>query len=921
MSEHTLSPGHIFVGRTAELSELRDIARKAAAGEPWTIEVRGPAGVGKTQLVHRFLDGLAGYTVLRAAAGRTAHDTPYRIVHELLVPVDLATRAAFHLTDRPAPSTPPFTVGSRLIGLLGALQDDGPVALCVDDLQWADLPSVQALTCVLARLWADAVLTVLILRGEKHGEELAEPAVRLLASAEQGVRLDVTGLGAEEVRSLARFLGRGSLTHADAERLRAHTDGNALYVETVLRDLPADALGGSRPRRLPVPASLADSIHTPLAALPPASRALVDGLAVLDARVSLAQAAELAGVDDPAAALEPAIKAGLVERHPVGPASEVSLHHALYRDVVYSELTRTERAELHARAARMVDRTSAWRHLVAAADGPDDGLAAQLEQAASEELALGQYSLAGTHLLWSAELSADPDERDRRLLMATIPPGTEYVHQIRRLRSSLGTFADSPLRAYALGMAEFVNGRLDRALESWTEAVRMAEGIPEAADIAGQCQAVLSTVHIWRGEGAEAVAAGQGALATGALVPAHHLLAEAMVAEGVQMQEGARQGLARLDRLPPADQVPDAEFELLTRRADFRLLCGDLRGAVTDASTVARRALRDMTPAGGDIMAGSDLAIAHYLLGEWEESSIAANRALVALSIEDHPWDICWAHMAASLVPAGRGDWDVAGHHVATACQAARTINGPLEIVFSSMAAAVLAQAQDDPGGMLVALEPLLALPPDNGWVRGRQLWWRPLHVQALAGTGACAAARESLAGLREVADGVAYAQPVTRWLAGRIAEAEGDDDAALAHYEAGVALDTDVQPYRGMLELDYGNLLRVVGHRREASRLLHAARARFAALDAKPFLERCAAGLAACGVRRTADPGNAVSTLSEREREIVHLVGQGMTNKEIAAELFVSGKTVEYHLGGVFRKLNLRGRRELRAHLRDTEI
>src|SRR5580704_546526 len=169
-----------------------------------------------------------------------------------------------------------------------------------------------------------------------------------------------------------------------------------------------------------VPASLATAIADQLIVLSEDTRTLLEMLAVVNARVPLALLGDAAGVRSPSAAIEPAVRAGLVEWSPHEPTSPVRIRHALQRDAIYGSLPPGKRREWHARAVAVVDESAAWYHRVASLDLPDEDLAGQLERLAGEEAAGGHLPLAATHLLWASDISAARADRERRLLTAVL---------------------------------------------------------------------------------------------------------------------------------------------------------------------------------------------------------------------------------------------------------------------------------------------------------------------------------------------------------------------------------------------------------------------------------------------------------------------------------------------------------------------
>ena len=231
------------------------------------------------------------------------------------------------------------------------------------------------------------------------------------------------------------------------------------------------------------------------------------------------------------------------------------------------------------------------------------------------------------------------------------------------------------------------------------------------------------------------------------------------------------------------------------------------------------------------------------------------------------------------------------------------------------MARALVCQASGDYLGMADALGPWLEGSVLDGRSRLYAVLWRPLLVEGLVGSGQIEQAAAALDQLRASGGQVSYLQPALAWLDGWLAEQRGDADQALQIYQNGEqAAATGSPVYAARLLLAHGRLLRRTGNRREAIEQLRRASDVYTALRAAPFTARTEEELAACHLPGSpAKKKQSVLALTSRETEVAHLVGKGLSNPEIAAELFISRKAVEYHLGNVYAKCGLQGRQELR--------
>src|SRR4029077_10448332 len=220
------APLDVFVGRTAELARMAEVVARGEAGEPWLVAVEGDPGMGKTSLARRGLAGAAGLRVLQARASLAEADLDFGIADQLF-----RTAGGALLTGGNGAATSSFAVGARLLEVAGEQLATGPLAIVIDDLQWVDRKSAEALTFMLRRLSVDPVLAIMISRAP--GDHLDEPAQRMLASVENRLQLTLGGLTADEVASLATVLRPGSLNDESVQELYERTGGHPLYLRTV----------------------------------------------------------------------------------------------------------------------------------------------------------------------------------------------------------------------------------------------------------------------------------------------------------------------------------------------------------------------------------------------------------------------------------------------------------------------------------------------------------------------------------------------------------------------------------------------------------------------------------------------------------------------------------------------------------------
>ncbi len=346
----------------------------------------------------------------------------------------------------------------------------------------------------------------------------------------------------------------------------------------------------------------------------------------------------------------------------------------------------------------------------------------------------------------------------------------------------------------------------------------------------------------------------------------------------------------------------------LLARGVLRLGDDDLAAAAVDLATPAGRQqpLRRRLPALGY------LSEVEFRLGAWDDALEHSTLAAVLADDAGPAGTQAFLHGVATLVPACRGDAVAAAGHLARARAAAVRSGAPADLAWLARAGAHAAWAAGDPEGVLTAVRPALEAAADEPGVAP----WRELRAEALAALGRDVEADAAVRELEQAgaAGGRRSTLAGARVLRGRLAARRGDDAAAVAAYRQGAGLFAELaMPFgRARADAALGAHLRRRGRRREALALLGAARETFTALRARPFAARVDREVVACGGSRR----RGCTGLTPQETAVAGLVAAGLTNKQIAAELVVSVKTVEYHLGHVFAKLGMRSRAQLAAYL-----
>ena len=592
----------------------------------------------------------------------------------------------------------------------------------------------------------------------------------------------------------------------------------------------------------------------------------------------------------------------------------MALRHLLVQGAIYASITAARRRLLHARAAGIVSEAASWEHRVAALDRPDEHLAAQLERLAGGEAARGRLALAATHLQWACDISPARADRERRLLTAALHLMLAEESRGLALRPAVEAAAPSPLRSCVLGTMAFSSGQLGEAELRFSEALAQARTDPGSQPLAALIANRLAGTYTLLGDGDKVRTFGRWALDTGCLDAAAASQTRTLIAIGASQVTGPRDALAELGHLDadPA-RVEEVDVDGLSFRGVFRLLAGDLGQAVSDLTASVRMARKGATITLG-LRAYFYLALAQYLAGAWDDVLLTAEQGFSAAAIHARRYELPLLHLAAGCVPAGRGVAGEAERHARLAEEAAASLDYGQERLYAAMARALVCQASGDYLGMADALGYWRDDAALDGRSRMYAVLWRPLLAEGLVGSGQSEPAAAVLDQLRTASDQVSYLQPALAWLEGWLTEQRGTPEQALRIYQRGEDTASTQSPVQtARLLLAHGRLLRRTGDRKGAVERLRRAHALFLGLRAAPFTAQVEQELAACHL-----PGNPVQkhsalALTSRETEVAHLVGKGLSNPEVAAELFISRKAVEYHLGNIYAKCGLQGRQQLR--------
>jgi DNA-binding CsgD family transcriptional regulator len=893
-----------LVGRRPELAAISAAAKAAADYRPSVVWIEGGAGWGKTALLrHALRDLPQDFTVVTAEADEFASELSFNVLEQLGV----------------RQATAVFPAGLELLEYLGRLQSAGPVAVVVEDLHWADPESRAALLVAARRLSQDRVLVVVTSRPEPAPDDGWE---RFRFDPNRCLVVPMTPLSLAEVSEMARASGV-NLPAAAAERVYRHTGGHPLYARTLLSEFSPAQLANSD-GNLPVPRSLASATVARLAELPQGARSLAAALAVLNHGEPLQLVARVGGVVEPSRALDSLVSTGLVTWQPSSGQGLLDFTHPIYRAAVYSDLAPSRRQELHRAAAEAIG-GRALAHRVAAADMADDALADELEVIAEDEAHGHHFGTAAAHLLSASQLTSAPEEAEARLLRAArMLLAAGQTGQVNALRPRLEECPPSPARSLVLGMVAWDHGEPVLAEKLLTEAAGLGSGkelgpgdVAET-ETAADALAQLSVIYVAQVRAREAVDAAAAALAYGPADPRTERTATMSAALGEAMLYGAPAGLDHLSGRLPADpeRADPADVDLVITRGTLHRYAGHIASGVTDL----RAALRSARHVATTLLPRAHLHLSQLLFdaGEWDEALVQGRVALSLLSDERRTWVEAQVHATLSRLLASRGQLEEAEAHLAAAQTAATELGTPEASGTTMMAEAALARVRNEPAKVVAALQ-VQANSEDYGWSKISSLVWTPPFIAALLDLGQVEAARAQLSRFRQaVAERRLNLAARIMALEAYLSAAEGRTERAVTEYRQAISLIGPDVPLldNAFIHHGFGHLLQALGERREAVDQFRQAYKLFTSVGAVPFSRRAEEALASSGIGAPAAARRSPLDLTDREGDVVSLVAKGLSNREVAGQLYVSVNTVEYHLRNVFAKLGISSRRELRGVL-----
>jgi DNA-binding CsgD family transcriptional regulator len=896
-------------GRSSECALLDELLLAVRRGESRSLVLRGEAGIGKTALLEYLIAASSDLMVVRAMGVESEMELAYASLHQLCGPLldrldalpgpqRQALEVVFGLSAGAAPDR--FLVGLAALSLLSEAAEERPVLCVVDDAQWLDQSSALILAFVTRRVLAEPVGLVFAARDPgdhlRHVPDLA-----------------VVGLRNGDARALLSSAVQFTLDEQVRDRIVAETQGNPLALLELPRGLSATELAGFGTSSVSAFSNgVEDSFRRRVAALPEETRRLLL-IAAADPRgepTILWRAAKREGIRAQAGA--PAEEAGLCQF-----GARVRFRHPLVRAAAYTAGPSDERRRAHAAIAEVTDAEAdpdrrAWHRALASA-GPDDAVADELERSAARARARGGQAAAAAFLERAVDLTLDPGRRAERALAAA---DAKYLAGSAEDALRLAAEAEhEPLNEFHRARVDALRGRVATMQRRAGDAPPLLLGAARRIERFDR----RAAREIYRDAFIAAIYAGRFAGETGLPVVAAAVRSaaasntpqsatdELLDAAALLIDTGWAAGAARAQRaltdfrVAPISREPELHWIFLACRlaqyvwddAAWDALSSRMLELVRGRGVLALLPMVAAARVGWELFAG-DLAAASALVVEQDtvQEAIGGDRSpgsrLALAAYRGYEAEVAQLNEATTREAVARGD----GQWVTLLHWSTAVLCNGLCRYDEAFAAAQLGAAY--PAGQQVSSWALCEL------------------VEAAARSGRPEAAAAALGQLAEMARACA-----TDWVLGvearaRAVVADPTDAEELHHHAIERLGRTRFRTELARAHLLYGEWLRREARRREAREQLRTAYGLFTDMGMEAFAERTRRELVATGETvRKAHPETR-DELTAQELQIALLARDGLSNPEIGAQLFLSPRTVEWHLRKVFAKLGIHSRTRL---------
>ena len=907
----------MLLGRAHEQRTLVRRLEDARAGRSGVLAIVGEAGIGKSALLTYAEEQAGGMNVLRARGVQSEAHIPFAGLFELLrpalpwmeqIPGPQAAALESALALRPASAQGRFAVGAATLSLLAAYAEEAPLAVLVDDAHWLDGSSADALLFAFRRLLADPVAVVLTVRA-------GEPS--LLDGADLST-LRLQGLDRASAAELLRHQRDEPISQNLADRLHHDTGGNPLALLELgeerqrLADLPPGA-------PLAAGTSIAGVYLLRFRSLPQRTRdALLLAAAIDSGEVPvLARAAPMLGLD--LSDLIPAEAAALITVHD----SRVEFRHPLARSAIYGDSPAERRRAVHRALAGALPDTDADRrawHLALASFGPDDAASSALEQAGQRAYQRSAYEVSSRAFERAARLAPEEVRQDRLLYAAADAAWLGgLTDRATALLDEAGLHAPAPELAVSIeqlrGHIATRRGPVSEAQQILLTAAQRAAPIDPERGVVMLAEAVNASFYA-----GDAVTMRLAAERAASLVPSGsegRTAFFALIAQGMALiisgegERGARAIRAAVEVLEHSDELRD-DPRLLAWAAmgPLWLREANIGQALADrALAVARR----KSAVGVLPFVLTHVALEQAATDRWAEAQAGFYEAIALARETGQRTELCASLARLAWLEARQGRSEQSRLNAAEALSLSREMGLGVCEVWAIAALGDLELSLGRPEAALAHFEEQRAVLASRG-IADVDLSPAPELVEIYLRLGRNQEATDAAEEFER--DASTKAQP---WALARAARSRGlltTQDKSDRHFEAALILhgQTPDAFETGRTHLAYGSHLRRARQRVRAREQLRAAADIFDRLGADPWSETARAELAATGETARRRDLTTLNDLTAQELQIALSLAAGRTTKETAAALFLSPKTIEYHLRNVYRKLAIGSRSELTA-------
>jgi DNA-binding CsgD family transcriptional regulator len=902
----------VLFGRSAECEAIERLLTDARGGRSGAFVIRGDPGIGKSALLAYAEEHAEEMRVLHSRGIESESELAFGGLHQALrpiadrierVPAPQAAALAGALGLAEARGNDRFLIGAAVLSLLAEAAEERPILCLVDDVQWLDTPSVEALLFAARRLEAEPIAMIFSARDDPDAPGAAGLPELRLGPLDRGAAEAVVDAGAT-----------ASLTPEVRRRLVERAHGNPLALVELAATLSPDQISGQEPlHELHLTATLERVFLSRVRQLPASSQRLLL-LAAADEAGDvgvLLAAAELLGIEREA--LTRAEREGLLRPTEAG----LEFSHPLVRSAVYQAAASGDRQAAHqALAEALVGEAHADRrawHRAAAAVFPDEQVAEELERAAERAGLRGAHGVAASALERAAALTDDGERRARRLTDAA--EAAWEAGEPGKARALTEQAARLASEAALRGRIEHIRGTVEARRGVVLDGYRiLADGAADIGDVdplrAAAMLAEAASAASYGGDVNGIAEAGRRAATLPSREePEFGFDAKLLTGTSAVLERDPARGVPLLrEAIALAEESGDPAR--LVRAGVAATYVGD-DAAARKYWTRAAREARTRGALGSLSFALEFVAIAESTAGQYAEAFADASEGL-RLAREIGLERSAAMHLAtAAAVRAVQGREEECRRLADEALALAARHGLGLAAANASAALARLDLGLGRPAEALARLEALTSAGAGSGHPLVA-LFATPDLVEAALRADRIERAQTALAVFERWA--TAAALP---WALAVLARCRGLLSAgrtAVAHFEEAVALHGEGErPFdQARTRLLFGELLRRERRRIDARPHLRSALDTFERLGAAPWAERAATELRASGeTARRREPGSA-GELTPQELQIARLVAEGSTNKEVAAQLFLSPRTVDYHLRKVFMKLGISSRAEL---------